>query len=231
MRRAGRASTFGDPGAAGGLADDPPGAVPVQPSSVRGQEHWPFCALADGQVDCPGGARRQRDGDHLAALTGDRHRPVPAFQAQLLDVRAGGLGDPQPVQREQRDQRMLARRAKPGSDEQGAEVIAVQGDGVRLVIDSRTADVGCRGMHKEFFFDGVPVEPGDGAQPPGDGSPGPAPGLQLPGEGLDVGSADGEQGQGAGAAPGGELAQVQRVRLPGQAAVSSQESGEGVRRR
>ena len=122
---------------------------------------------------------------------------------------------------------MLARRTKPGSDEQGAEVIAIQGDGVRLVIDSRTADVGCRGMLKEFFFDGVPVEPGDGAQPPRDGSPGPAPGLQLPGERLDVGSADGEQGQGAGAAPGGELAQVQRIRLPGQAAVSSQESGEG----
>lgn len=90
---------------------------------------------------------------------------------------------------------MLARWTKPGSDEQGAEVIAIQGDGVRLVIDSRTADVGCRGMLKEFFFGGVPVEPGDGAQPPRDGSPGPAPGLQLPGEGLDAGSADGEQGQ------------------------------------
>jgi hypothetical protein len=33
---------LGDPGAAGGLADDPPGAVPV-----------------------PGGPRRQRDSDHL----------------------------------------------------------------------------------------------------------------------------------------------------------------------
>ena len=28
-----------DPGAARGAADDPPGAVPVQPPSVRGQEH------------------------------------------------------------------------------------------------------------------------------------------------------------------------------------------------
>ena len=39
---------------------------------------------------------------------------------------------------------MLARRTKPRGDEQGAELAAVQGDGVRLVIDARTADVGGR---------------------------------------------------------------------------------------
>ena len=49
--------------------------------------------LADGQVDRPGRARRERDGDHLAALAGDGQRPVPVFQAQVLDVGAGGLGD------------------------------------------------------------------------------------------------------------------------------------------
>jgi hypothetical protein len=133
-----------DPGLARDAADDPPGTVPVQPAAACGREHRPFCALADGQVDRPGRPRGQRDGDHLAALTGDRQRPVPALQAQLLDVRAGGLRDPQPVQREQRDQRMLARRTKPGGDQQGAELIVIQGDGVRLVIDSRTADVGGR---------------------------------------------------------------------------------------
>jgi len=36
----------------------------------------------------------------------------------------------------------------------------------------------------------------------------PAAGFQVPGEALDVGAADGEQSQGAGAAPAGELAQV-----------------------
>src|SRR5262245_24797239 len=97
-----------------------------------------------------------------------------------------------PVQREQRDRRMLARRTKSGSDQQGAELVAVQGDGMGLVVHPRTADVRGRGMIKEFLFDGVLVEPGDGAQPPGDGGPGPAPGLQLTGEGLDVGAADGE---------------------------------------
>jgi hypothetical protein len=34
---------------------------------------------------------------------------VASFDAQGLDAGAGGLGDPQPVQREQRDQRMLRR--------------------------------------------------------------------------------------------------------------------------
>jgi hypothetical protein len=59
---------LGDPGAAGGLADDPAGSVPVQPPPVRGQEHRAAGAVADGQVDRPGRARRQRDGDDLAAL-------------------------------------------------------------------------------------------------------------------------------------------------------------------
>jgi hypothetical protein len=103
-----------------------PGAVQVQPPPVR--------ALADGQVDRPGGPRRQRDGDHLAALAGDRQRPVPALQAEVVDVGAGGLGNPQPVQREQGDQRILGRRAEPGGDQQRAELVAVQRDRVGLVV-------------------------------------------------------------------------------------------------
>jgi len=47
-----------DSGAARGLADDPTGAVPVQPPPVRSQEHRAAGALADGQVDRPGRARR-----------------------------------------------------------------------------------------------------------------------------------------------------------------------------
>ena len=66
---------------------------------------------------------------------------MPAVQAQLLDVRAGGLADPQPVQREQRDQRMLAGRAQPGGDQDGAELVAVQGGGVGLVVHPRPPDM------------------------------------------------------------------------------------------
>jgi hypothetical protein len=74
-------------------------------------------------------------------------------------------------------------------------------------------------MLEELFFNRVPVEPGDGAQPAGNGGTGTAPGFQVAGEAFDVGAADGEQVQGASAAPGGELAQVQRVGFAGQPAV------------
>jgi hypothetical protein len=39
---------------------------------------------------------------------------------------------------------MPGRRAEPGGDQQGAELVAVQRDGVRLVIHPRPPDVGSR---------------------------------------------------------------------------------------
>jgi hypothetical protein len=80
-------------------------------------------------------------------------------------------------------------------------------------------------MVEEFFFDGVAVEPGDGAQAAGDGGPGPAAGFQVPGEVLAVRAAGGEQVQLVLLAPAGELAQVQLVGLPGEAALAGQEPG------
>jgi hypothetical protein len=85
------------PGGARYVCRDDVGGVPVQPPLVRTQENRPIDALGDGQVDRPGGPRRERDGDDLAALADDRQRPVPAFQSQVLDVGAGRFGDPQPV--------------------------------------------------------------------------------------------------------------------------------------
>src|SRR5215470_1166975 len=152
---------------------------------------------------------------------------MPTVQAQLLDVGTYSLRYPQPIQREQGDQRMLQWWAEPGRDEQGAELVAVQGGGVRLVVQPRPPHVSGRGMLEELFFDRVLVEPGDGAQPPRDGGTGAAVGFEVASEAFDVGTADGEQGQGAGAAPGGELAQVEGVCLPGQAPVPGQEPGEG----
>jgi hypothetical protein len=36
----------------------------------RGEEDRFLAAFADAQVNCAGGARRERDGDHLAAFYG-----------------------------------------------------------------------------------------------------------------------------------------------------------------
>jgi hypothetical protein len=66
-----------------------------------------------------------RDGDDLAALAGDHQGPVPALDAQVLDAGAGGFRHAQPVERQQGDQRVLARRTEPGGNKQRPEFIAV----------------------------------------------------------------------------------------------------------
>ena len=73
----------------------------------------------------------------------------------------------------------------------------------------------------------MPVEARDGAQAAGDGGPGAAAGFQIPGEALDVGAAGLEQADVVLLAPAGVLAQVQRVRLAGQAGVTGQEPSQG----
>ena len=80
-----RADLLGQPGAAGDPADDPPGSVPVQPLPGRGGEDRSFAAVADGQVDRPRGARRERDDGFLAALAGDRQGAVPALGRQGIE--------------------------------------------------------------------------------------------------------------------------------------------------
>jgi hypothetical protein len=111
--------------------------------------------------------RRERDGDDLAALAGNRERPVAAFQIEVLDVGAGGFGDPQPVRREQRDQRMLCRRPEPGGYQWRVELVAVERGGVRFIVHPRTTDVRGGSVLEEFLFDRVLMEPCDGAQPGG----------------------------------------------------------------
>jgi hypothetical protein len=102
-----RPAGLGDPGAAGDPADDPSGAVPVQPAAGRGEDHWSLAALADREVDGPGGARGERDGDDLAALAGDHQGLVAALGAHGVDV---GAGDDtyQVVQRSARPQLVRA---------------------------------------------------------------------------------------------------------------------------
>ena len=122
---------------------------------------------------------------------------------------------------------MLERRPEPGGHQKGAHLVAVKRGGMRLIIQPRTPDMRGRGMVQELFFDGVLIEPGDGGQPTGDGGAGASSGFQLAGEPFDVGAADSEQGQRAGAAPAGELSQVQCIGIAGQPTVPGQEPGEG----
>jgi hypothetical protein len=187
-----RPDGLGDPGAAGYPADDPGGAVPVQPPAARGEEDGSFAAFPGGQVDRPRCAWCERDGDDLAALAGDHQGPVPALHPQRLDIGAGCLGDAQPVEGQQGDQRVLRGRAEPGGDQQCAELASVQPGSVRLIVQPRPAHMGSRGMARQFFPGRVAVEPRDRAQPPGHGSPRTAPGLQVTGEALDIRATDTE---------------------------------------
>jgi hypothetical protein len=93
-------------------------------------------ALADGQIDGPGGARRQRDGDDLAGLAHDGEGPMATLEAERLDVGAQRLGDPQPVDRQQQYQRVPGRSAEAGGHQQGADLVAVQADRVGLVVEA-----------------------------------------------------------------------------------------------
>ena len=102
-----------------------PTGLPVQPPPVGSNEDRSLGPFADGQVDRPRSARRQWDGDHLAALAGDRQGPVPALDAQGFNVGADSFGHPEPVERQQRDQRVLFRRAESSGNKQCAELVAV----------------------------------------------------------------------------------------------------------
>jgi hypothetical protein len=68
---------LGDPGPSGDAAHDPPGGVTVDPCTVGADEDRAVAAFTDCQVDGPGGAGRQGDGDDLAAFAQDRERAVP----------------------------------------------------------------------------------------------------------------------------------------------------------
>ena len=120
-----RPDRLGHSGAAGYPAHDPPGTVPVQPTAISRQEDRSFGALADGQVDRPRGARCEQDGDNLAAHAGDDQGPVPALDARGLDVGADSFGHAQPVERQQRDQRVLGRLTESGGNEPRAQLVAV----------------------------------------------------------------------------------------------------------
>ncbi len=114
--------------------------MPVQTSgAVSVQEDRPFFTFPDTQVDGTGGAGCEGDGGDLAALTGDRQRPMPAFHPEMLNVGVQRFGDPQPVQGEQTCQGVVAATGEAGLDQEHAEFVAIQPGGVRLVVQPGAA--------------------------------------------------------------------------------------------
>ncbi len=74
------------------------------------------------------------------------------LDAEGLDLRADRLRHPQSVQRQQRDQGVLSGRAEAGGDEERADLVAGQADGVGLVVDPGPAGYGLRANGDEAFF-------------------------------------------------------------------------------
>jgi hypothetical protein len=76
----------------------------------------------------------------------------------------------------------------------------------------------------DTLFFGVAVEADDRAQPTGDGGAGLAAIFEVTSEALDVDATDIEELVVVLPAPGGELAQIQLVRVAGEASVAGQEA-------
>jgi hypothetical protein len=72
--------------------------VPIHPSTERVAQDRPVLAVLDGVLDRPSDRRRQRDQDRLVALAADPQNPVAVLLAEIAEVRAAGLEDPQPEQ-------------------------------------------------------------------------------------------------------------------------------------
>ena len=146
----------------------------------------PLARSPTARSTAPGGPRRERDGDGLAALAHDGQGPMSSLDAEGLDVGPDRFGDPQPVERQQGDQRVLAGRAEPSGDEHRSDLVAIRADGMGFVVKPWAADMDCRRMGNQAFLLGVAVEAGDGAQPSGDGGRRPTPSLKGP-QGKDSG--------------------------------------------
>lgn len=87
------------------LAEPAGCSVPVHPQASPVEQERAIRALARGPVDRAADGRRERDQDDLAALAADPEDSVPVLLAEVVDVCADGLEDPQPEKAKQADKR------------------------------------------------------------------------------------------------------------------------------
>ena len=121
---------FGDACRFRDAAHDPGGGVAVELATVVAVQDRALEAFPDDQVDGPGSSWGKWHRHGLAALAEHGECAVPAFERKILDPCSDRFGDTQPVQREQRDQRVIACPRETGSDQHRAELVAIETDRV-----------------------------------------------------------------------------------------------------
>ena len=83
--------------------------MPVHPDTAAAEQDRSAGPGADFPVDGAADGGRQRDEDDFAAFAAHAQDPVAVFFAEVGDVRAGGLKDPQAQQPEHGHQRKAVR--------------------------------------------------------------------------------------------------------------------------
>ncbi|WP_406045590.1 hypothetical protein OG799_14595 [Micromonospora sp. NBC_00898] len=119
-----------DPGAGGQVLEPAGCRVPVHPRSEVVAEDRAVDAVVDRTVHGPGHRGWQRDEDDLAAFAAYPHDAVSVFLAEVADVGAAGVEDPQPEQAEHGDQREVVRVGRsPRGGDPGLELEVAQPEG------------------------------------------------------------------------------------------------------
>jgi hypothetical protein len=151
---------------------------------------------------------------------------VTAVHVEVVDVGAECFADPQPVHCQQADEGVVAWRAEPGLDQEGAEFVAVQTQGAGLRVDLRSAHVGGRVPLQPSLEVAVAVEAAQRRQSSRHSGAHQSFVFHRAGEDLQMGSAHVEQAEPVVRAPAGEQAQIGRVAHSGVAGVAGQEPGD-----
>jgi hypothetical protein len=118
--------------------------VAVESFAMMSQEDRPLDPFSDGEIDGAGGSGSERDGDDLGALGQHRERAVAPFEAEGFDVGAERSETRRPVIASSEISACSRAEASPDRHQQGADLVAVQAGGVRLVVQSGPADMGRR---------------------------------------------------------------------------------------
>ena len=136
-----RTDSLVDPGPSGDTAHNPGSAVTIETATPTVAEARTAAVFTDGEIYSPCGSRGERDRDGLAALAVDDEDAVSSLEAELFDVSADRFRDAQPVQREERDQSVIAGSGQAGGDEHCPDLVAVKTSRVGLIVQAWPADV------------------------------------------------------------------------------------------